>query len=75
MAHYVNLYLPPADKGTANYYQRLVRWVVAEMILKKEPKAKIIIAGDLNEVGKELFNFLETLGLVRVIDVKEATHV
>ncbi len=42
--HVITLYLPSNDTEVANYTVRLVKWVVSQIIFKKDPNSKIIVA-------------------------------
>ena len=57
--HTISVYVPPGDTDKAILVSRLIRWVVAERILKKDQKAKIVITGDFNLVAIDKVVFLK----------------
>ena len=56
--HMIKIYVPPDSTTKATYFARLIRWLVAQCILARNPSAKIIIAGDFNEVAIGKIGFL-----------------
>jgi exonuclease III len=72
--HFISVYIPPAENIRAQSLCDTVQWIVKNRILKIDPKAKVVVMGDINTHAKKL-KFLESCGISPLIDDKTATHV
>ena len=71
--HLLSVYIQPGHAESARENIRLLRWVVSQRILRKDPNSKIVVMGDVNEHMKDL-GFLSDAGLVPVVKYGIATH-
>jgi exonuclease III len=65
--HVITVYLPPDNNNsnieTSNFYIRLIRFTIKELILAKDKNSKIMIMGDFNQYGMKKTDFISGLGL------------
>jgi endonuclease/exonuclease/phosphatase family metal-dependent hydrolase len=65
--HTIKVYIPPGDHEKAKKIIRLIRWVISEKTLIRDPEAKILLMGDFNLIGIHKLDFLKNLGLAQII--------
>lgn len=75
LLHSITVYLPPDDVTTSDFFIRQIRFIVEELILRRNADAKIVIMGDFNfnTVGRKKLTFLDKR-FNKVVEDGEPTH-
>jgi exonuclease III len=72
--HCITVYIPPTDQEACDYFVRLIRFTLKELIFKRDMQAKVIVMGDFNLIGMKKVDFMTNLGLTASIPPNQATH-